>query len=518
MSVNSGEGDLDDPAFKEVASSGAAADSAGAEKKIAGLPRLLRYALLRINDGVLIEQRLTAEIEALCPGLALNTAWAKDWRPELAFALAAELDHRAVASDKPELRALADSVRLLTLPAPADASHLEDHRRVAKALLLAQRAVSSEIDLELAAEIESFCWGWAALPAAIDFLSRYELASAAASSLVIGRRMAEYRVAAAEEAIEERYLDEKTGEKAGSLQNPRQGSDPASMPADYLMVCRLDETLLKAARTREIYAPFKAVINTPVPLRPTPPLQDVRAALMREFPYAENVIDFALTDLVGRTTVRLRPLLLVGDPGGGKTRFGRRLGEILGVHVWHTDASRADGAVFGGTDKRWHTAEPCHPMLAIARGGHANPLILIAELEKSGTRADFGRLWDCLLGFLELESARVYPDPVFQVAVDLSQISYVATVNALGNIPSPLLDRFRIANFPKPAVGDLFSLLPVVVADLAAERGLDARWIAPFDALEQAVIIKHWNGGSMRRLRRILEAMMQERDKFAAKN
>jgi hypothetical protein len=49
-----------------------------------------------------------------------------------------------------------------------------------------------------------------------------------------------------------------------------------------------------------------------------PPLHQVRKALMFEFPYAVDVIDFALADLIGRTTVRLRPLLLVGDPGGGK--------------------------------------------------------------------------------------------------------------------------------------------------------------------------------------------------------
>jgi ATP-dependent Lon protease len=518
MSSDSGKTDIEDLPEDEVASSGAAADSAETDKKLAGLPRLLRYALLATNNGFLIEARLTAEIETLCPGLHLNAAWARERLPDAAAALSEELDHRAVTDDKPELRGLADSVRLLSLPAPTVSAHLDLHRRVAKALLMSQRALSSEIDPDLAAEIETFCWGWAALPAATDFINRHERRSAVASALIIGRRMAENRIAAAEQAIEKRDCENQRGEKVSASKVRTDGSNSPAVPGQGLIICRIDEPMMKAGKTREIAGPFKAFINTPVPLQAVPPLRNVRDALLLEFPYAQTVIDFALMDLVGRSTVRLRPLLLVGDPGGGKTRFGRRLGQLLGVHVWHTDASRADGAVFGGTDKRWHSAEPCHPLLAIARGGHANPLVLVDELEKAGTRADYGRLWDCLLGFLEPETASRYPDPALQASLDLSHVSYVATANGVANIPSPLLDRFRIADFPKPAADDVAALLPAILADLAAERGLDARWIAPFDASEKTMIVKYWNGGSVRRLRRIVDAMVQERDRIATKN
>jgi ATP-dependent Lon protease len=112
--------------------------------------------------------------------------------------------------------------------------------------------------------------------------------------------------------------------------------------------------------------------------------------LVSEFPYAVDVIDLTVAHLVGLTTVRLRPLLLAGAPGGGKSRFVRRLGE-------REDASHADGAVFAGTDRRWYSAEPCHPFLAVAACRIANPLMLIGEIEKSGTRSDYGRFWDCLL-------------------------------------------------------------------------------------------------------------------------
>lgn len=249
-----------------------------------------------------------------------------------------------------------------------------------------------------------------------------------------------------------------------------------------------------------------------------PPLHEARNTLMFEFPYAIDVIDFALADLIGRATVRLRPLLLVGDPGGGKSRFARRLGEVLGLSVWRTDASRSDGAAFGGTERRWYSTEPYHPFLAIGQAKHANPLVLLDELEKAATRSDYGRLWDCLLGFLEPETSTRYPDPALQVTVDVSQVSYVATANALDPLPSPIRDRFRVITFPKPTANHLDALLPAVLADLARERGLDARWVTPFDGAEHAAVAAHWRGGSVRRLRRLVEAILRKRDRTAARN
>jgi ATP-dependent Lon protease len=270
---------------------------------------------------------------------------------------------------------------------------------------------------------------------------------------------------------------------------------------------------------KELAVPFKHAINVALPLTLVPPLHLVREKLRFEFPYAGDVIDFALADLVGRRTVRLTPLLLLGDFGGGKSRFARRLGEILCCsNVWRTDCSRSDGSVFAGTDKRWYSAEPCHPFLAIAQSKTANPLVLLDELDKPATRNDTGRLWDCLLGFLEPETASRYPDPALQTNIDLSQVSYVSTANSLDPLPGPLRDRFRIVTFPKPQAGDLDALLPAVIADLASESGLDSRWAEPLAGFERDAVAMHWRGGSVRRLRRVVEIVLRVRDKSAARN
>jgi ATP-dependent Lon protease len=102
-----------------------------------------------------------------------------------------------------------------------------------------------------------------------------------------------------------------------------------------------------------------------------------------------------------------------------------------------------------------------------------------------------------------------------QVSLDLSHVSYVTTANSVDLLPSPLRDRFRIIEFPKPALEHLDALLRPVISDLAAERGIDRRWIEPLGTDERDFLAAHWRGGSVRRLRRIAEIVFRARDKAA---
>jgi ATP-dependent Lon protease len=507
------------PAEQDLASTGAAADSAEPDEKLKALPRLLRYAILSTKDEAYAHERLIAEITTLVPGVPLTLAWAQG-APSDGTALAIQLDHLAVTRDQPDLRSISDSVRLLSLTMADLTTGSDDHLRVGKALIHAYGQLPA--DLDLAAELETFVAGWAALPSAAAVLSRYVGSGVAENARVVGRRLATHRVDAAEEKLSKQYRKKEQEKREANAPNDTGAIEAltatSTVADDHLIVCKLDEAAMKNPKLRELIAPFKGIIGTQLPLLAVPPLHKVRAQLLFEFPYAEAVIDFALADLVGRRTLRLRPLLLVGEAGGGKSRFVRRLGEILGLGVWRTDASRCDGAAFGGTDRRWYSAEPCHPLLAIAQAKHGNPLVLIDELEKAATRNDYGRFWDCLLAFLEPETAARYPDPALQTNLDLSQVSYVATANSLDPLPSPLRDRFRVVSFPKPSAADLTSLLPAIIADLALERGLDSRWIEPLTGTERETVPAHWRGGSVRRLRRVVEALLRVREKMASRN
>jgi ATP-dependent Lon protease len=75
-----------------------------------------------------------------------------------------------------------------------------------------------------------------------------------------------------------------------------------------------------------------------------------------------------------------------------------------------------------------------------------------------------------------------------------------------------------VVAFPKPSADDLDALLPAVGADRARERGLDQSWFPQLDGIERAAVAQHWRGGSVRRLRRIVEAILREREVGATRN
>jgi ATPase family protein associated with various cellular activities (AAA) len=519
---------FDLPAIEEEAIlTGAAADAANLAGDLTKLPRILRVAVLIDRGDNTVHDRLVADIAALCPGLPLTASFAATDDPGVARELATELDRHAVVRDLPELRHVADCLRLLTLPMHSDLAASEEYRRVTMTLFNAAARLPEDIAPQAAADIEAFCVGWAVLPSLYHRVPRYRRpgSPAAAHASYLGNMTATRRIAATEASlwavIERRPDIEDEAAAAGAGEDTEVAAVPTPS-AHKCVVVRLSEKEMANARLRELMPALKHVINTPLPLIETPPIEQVRATLLFEFPYAEKTVDALLADLVGRPTVFLSPTVICGMPGGGKSLFVRRIAQALNVFCARTDASRSDGTVFSGTDRRWNSTEPCHPLLAIARAGHANPIVLLDELEKaqsqSGGRSEFGRLWDCLLGFMENETSKRYPDPAIQNFVDLSFVSYLATANSVSGLPAPLLDRLRVLEFPRPSAHDLDALLPSVIADLARGRGLQPLWIPPLTGEERAAVASAWPGGSVRHLQQLVEIVLRDRDANATKN
>jgi hypothetical protein len=263
---------------------------------------------------------------------------------------------------------------------------------------------------------------------------------------------------------------------------------------------------------------FEGFVGRAIPLYPAPDVGAVRRQLMREFPHAQDAVDAILGDLTGRTSVKFRPTILVGPPGSGKSRLVRRLAGLCGVHCGRFDGAGSSDNTFGGTARHWSTAETCFPLIVVRQAGYANPIVLVDEIDKAGASRLNGALTHALLNFLEIETAKSYPDPHILAPVDLSQVSYFLAANDVAALPAPLKDRCRILRLPSITAAHVPALVPAIIDDLAAERGIDPRWIEPLAADEIEIVTRLLGDGSVRRLRAIIERLLVNRERMAPRN
>jgi ATP-dependent Lon protease len=149
-------------------------------------------------------------------------------------------------------------------------------------------------------------------------------------------------------------------------------------------------------------------------------------------------------------SIELPPMLLLGEPGIGKTHFARKVSQLLGTGFGFVPmSSLTAGWVLSGASSQWKNAKPGKVFDTFLNGEYANPVIVVDELDKASSDGQYDPL-GALYELLESETATRFVDEFVELPIDASGAVWLATANDAARIPEPLLSRLAVYEIDPP--------------------------------------------------------------------
>lgn len=240
---------------------------------------------------------------------------------------------------------------------------------------------------------------------------------------------------------------------------------------------------------------------------------------------AEKVLDrdhYGLTKIKDRIIEHLAVLKLKGDmkspiicfngpPGVGKTSLGKSIAEALGrKYVRMSLGGLRDEAEIRGHRKTYIGAMPGRIIQNLRKVKSGNPVFILDELDKTGRDAH-GDPSSALLEVLDPEQNNTFYDNFVEHDFDLSNVMFIATTNAIANVPPALRDRLEVINISGYTVEEKIEIaIRHLIPKQLKEHGLKKGDVKISKKVLEAVIQEYTRESGVRNLEKTIATLVRK--------
>lgn len=183
----------------------------------------------------------------------------------------------------------------------------------------------------------------------------------------------------------------------------------------------------------------------------------------------DRVTNFLRLQMRGSRHLHFPPLLIVGEPGCGKSWWAQELAQALDVsHHFQSMPNVTASFEITGSSPSWSSARPGFVVRHFLETRCATPIFIFDEIDKMNAGNYDPR--PSLLGLLEPATAKHFRDEFMDMEFDVSRSLFVATANSIDDISAPLLHRFTVIHVPMPNHAQRRSIIAGFWAALRDER------------------------------------------------
>jgi len=210
-------------------------------------------------------------------------------------------------------------------------------------------------------------------------------------------------------------------------------------------------------------------------LGPTDDSEAAIVALVERAPHFAELGYMLLTNAKAARAIGLpmfiHPVLLIGEPGLGKTWFLSQLARLLGLPFRTYSMSMSTlGEGLQGSHPSWRNAQPGLVAKTLLREKVANPIVFVDEFDKVVYGSWNSDPYRPFYTLLDPSGSKTFVDEYLGFGIDASKVLWIMAANDYSKVPAPILDRLTVIHVPIMAIEQRTAVVWSIYAEANTDR------------------------------------------------